>query len=759
MTKEPVKKQIKSGKRLLPIMVIAAAIAVTGSFIFVNYSKDKAVLKRLPKIPELADKKEVLKQKLTDADKEVHESFDAKGAGKSFGSKAGQLGKIYHANNFYDHAMQCYEIAKEFDPENPRWPYYLAFIYQTTGENQSIIPLLEKTLELAPDYSPCVLKLADIHFKTADLEKAKAGYHKCLELSPGDQYALLALARIAIEALQWETAQEYLEQAIKTDPYFVPAHRQLATVHEHFGRIEEKQKSLDKAKGRFMPAMDPWIDEIQFLCYDADQLLVLGDKARHKNDMDTAHKLYQRALDLDPYNLNTYLSIGKMLVAMDRRKDAEEFFDRVITLDPQHAVAYSELGMVFLREYDTKTKEAEQMLLKALEFGHENANVYYNLGEIRFRQADFKKAIEYYKRAFDINPRLPEKEGNLRGADVIQHPNSPRPYMKMGNKLLEQGLHEKSKIFFEKALELDSNHIKGYLQLSIALLWERNTEKAEQILTKALELKPENAYIYFNIGQCRLQQKDYEGAIDFYKKTLAIEPNFVSANYKLGLCFEELGQPDKTVAHFKQEIRLSPDHSYIFNKLAHVLAKQQNYIEAAEYWEKALESKPKNTSILYNIASSYTQLKKHSHAVEYYRKVLGLKPKHFNARFYLAWSLFELGQTKQSLEQYHELLKRKPNNIEVLNGLAWVLAVTKDTKFKNPSDAIKYAEKASKLTDHNNPAMLDTLATAYASANRFDKAIETAKKALKLANLAGQKDLANEIKKRIKLYQAGKTHH
>ena len=54
--------------------------------------------------------------------------------------------------------------------------------------------------------------------------------------------------------------------------------------------------------------------------------------------------------------------------------------------------------------------------------------------------------------------------------------------------------------------------------------------------------------------------------------------------------------------------------------------------------------------------------------------------------------------------------------------------------------------------------LLDTLAVAYAAADRFDEAKATAEKALNIAKSSGKEDLAGKIQKRIKLYEAGQPY-
>ena len=117
-------------------------------------------------------------------------------------------------------------------------------------------------------------------------------------------------------------------------------------------------------------------------------------------------------------------------------------------------------------------------------------------------------------------------------------------------------------------------------------------------------------------------------------------------------------------------------------------------------------------------------------------------------------ALLEEGRLEPAIENYNEALRIKPNYAAAINNLAWILATTEDTRFRNPADAVKLAQRACVLTNYKDPQSLDTLAAAYAAAGRFEEAIETAEKAMELAVSAGRKDLATEIQDRLRLYQA-----
>ncbi len=399
--------------RLPLVLAVLAILIILGTLWMMDRARRNTLLDRLPRISDLSFNNETLKKKVTRADNALRLTLDNGNPEKAFGRKAGQLGKLYQANHFYDQAVPCYQLAMEFDKENPRWNYYLAFVKQEKGENESVRNLLDTTIKLAPRYAPAILKLADSHFKTGNLQDARVFYKRRLDLLPGDPYALLGLARISLDTAQWETAQTYLEEAIKANPKFGPAHRLMASIHAHFDRHDDKQQSLDRAAQciRFRPAPDPWIDSLNDLCYDLEQLLVLGSKAIIELDIQKASGFFGRAKELDPKNPQVHLALGRLCFMVGQRKEAHEFFEKAIDLDPKSDEAYFQLGVILRRE--GKLEDAKQMFLKALDFHPDNPNVYNNLGTTLLEQQKFPEAIGALNKALEIYPEHINARYNL----------------------------------------------------------------------------------------------------------------------------------------------------------------------------------------------------------------------------------------------------------------------------------------------------------------------------------------------------------
>jgi tetratricopeptide (TPR) repeat protein len=85
----------------------------------------------------------------------------------------------------------------------------------------------------------------------------------------------------------------------------------------------------------------------------------------------------------------------------------------------------------------------------------------------------------------------------------------------------------------------------------------------------------------------------------------------------------------------------------------------------------------------------------------------------------------------QTITAYEQSLAIDPDNPHALNNLAWLHATCDVQKFRDPQKALYLAEKAAGLEE--SPYILDTLAESYFVNGRFEEAVESETKALRLA--------------------------
>ena len=111
----------------------------------------------------------------------------------------------------------------------------------------------------------------------------------------------------------------------------------------------------------------------------------------------TAYDLYAKAstLDEDPSSFD----------------EAETLYQRAIELDPQLAIAYTNLGNIRFRRGNEK--EAEVLYRRALEVDDRQPEAHYNLGYVLLERGDAQRAVPYFQRALQADPRFADAHFNL----------------------------------------------------------------------------------------------------------------------------------------------------------------------------------------------------------------------------------------------------------------------------------------------------------------------------------------------------------
>lgn len=205
-------------------------------------------------------------------------------------------------------------------------------------------------------------------------------------------------------------------------------------------------------------------------------------------------------------------------------------------------------------------------------------------------------------------------------------------------------------------------------------------------------------------------------------------------------------------------VKKSPHKFRQHYSLGIVLARKGNIDDAIKHYRTALKIKPDHAKAYYGLGNALARRGDAEAAIYNYRQALGINPGYFEASYNLGQILLNQGKIGEAIDNYQKALIINSEMTQALYNLSWIYATCEIEKYRNGKKAVKLAEKLCILTNYQQPLALDALAAAYAETERFDEAVITAKKALKLALQLGPKELALGLKKRLKLYQTGQPY-
>jgi tetratricopeptide (TPR) repeat protein len=228
-----------------------------------------------------------------------------------------------------------------------------------------------------------------------------------------------------------------------------------------------------------------------------------------------------------------------------------------------------------------------------------------------------------------------------------------------------------------------------------------------------------------------------------------LDPDYAEAHNNFGVALVQTGKLEEAIAQFRAALRYDPDSARGQSNLGVTLARAGRFAEAIPVLQKVAEANPKAAEIHDTLARALAQERRPEEAMAQWRKAIEGDPGYAEAHHRLGNALYGQGKFAEALAEWRQGLRTDPDNAAVLAQSAWILATCGEASVRNGAEAVKLGEQARDLSGGREPAILDVLAAAYAEAGRFSDAVETARRALSLAD--GR--LAPAVRERLALYE------
>jgi Flp pilus assembly protein TadD len=290
----------------------------------------------------------------------------------------------------------------------------------------------------------------------------------------------------------------------------------------------------------------------------------------------------------------------------------------------------------------------------------------------------------------------------------------------------------------------------------LTLQRNRDYRSGVSIWQKVLEVAPDNARAHNSIGNALKLEGKHSEAINHYQQAIRLKPTDASAYNNLGGVLLAKGRLDEAADYFQQAVRLMPDYADAYTNLGLAAALQGRTDEAIGYFQQALQVKPSDGEAHYNLGIALLSQGKVDDAISQLRLSIQTKPSNTDAYYKLGAALKAQGKLDEAVVAFREALQLRPDWILPLNDISLILATHPDPNIRDARQAIVFAERAARLTQYRNPAVLATLSVAYAAAGRIDDAISAAEAALPLTSAQGGEQLANIIRSQLALYKKAK---
>lgn len=226
-----------------------------------------------------------------------------------------------------------------------------------------------------------------------------------------------------------------------------------------------------------------------------------------------------------------------------------------------------------------------------------------------------------------------------------------------------------------------------------------------------------------------------------------------------------------SITLFEHAVAVTADNPIAQRNLGGALEVQGNPSVAAVRYRVSIAIEPCDPDAHYNLGRILKDQGRWPQAAEEFLAMARLKPDFYLPHLVLVELLSRSGRPQEAVGQMEEALRLLPGlatgsldksvlqpTVGMLNNLAWILATDSHPENQDADHAVQFAERASELAQHQNGAIMRTLAASYAAAGRFKEAVSTAEKACVLATETGNNSLLQQSQELLELFRTGRPY-
>ena len=276
-------------------------------------------------------------------------------------------------------------------------------------------------------------------------------------------------------------------------------------------------------------------------------------------------------------------------------KEAIEYFQQALTLDPGYAAANAGLCSAYTARYaftnDSQfIKDAERACAAGMSANSNLHMVYTATGDLYSQIGNLSDAESAYLSAININ-----------GQDVRAMEGLAAIYER------QQRFEEAEQLMIE-AIRLQPGNWRTTNSLGILYFRNGMYREAADAYARVVALDPSNSFGYGNLGSSLMMIGDFEGAAKALQESLDLEPDRMYFS-NLAIIYYYLGRYDESVSIYQRAVEESPNQSFVWLNYGDALffSNEPEKAEAAfrrcaEIAAELLDVDPGRAEIMYELA-------------------------------------------------------------------------------------------------------------------------------------------------------------
>ena len=309
-------------------------------------------------------------------------------------------------------------------------------------------------------------------------------------------------------------------------------------------------------------------------------------------EYENAVEAYEQAIDLDSSNINYYLKLIELLIAIGRPEDALRRAEQAMVIASERPEVWSALSSAHLA----------------------NANRLDETGDPAGADLEYQETINAAVQATELNPNLAEGYAYMAQALVALGPerfdealdnaslavdlapDSPVSRRSMALVYEMRGLYDNAIQEYLTALDYDPSLVDIRTDLAYLYFFTDRQQQAILTMNEVLEMDPENAAAYDALAYFNFVLGQYPRAEEYAFQAVQLDPDMTRARAHLGAAYFQQSKYDTAIEELNVAVaaydEVSTANATYFNMLGQAHYFQNNCDEATPYFQRVLTAAP-----------------------------------------------------------------------------------------------------------------------------------------------------------------------
>lgn len=509
--------------------------------------------------------------------------------------------------------------------------------YLERGETKAAVIQLKNALQENPANIEARLMLGGIYLQVGDGASAEKEFERARKLNAAKSYWELNLAKAYLMQRKY---QEILD-----------------TVHTADRSTTEERISI-------------W--------------LIRGDAQLGLRQYPEARDAYEQVKQLNPGSQEAMLGLIATDIAENRRPDALNGLDTLLSSHPENITALVVRGELNLQTGGTELARGD--FDKALGLQPKNVRALLGRAQISLADGQLEAAktdittldtlVPGHPKLLHLSGAIALLEQDLDTADILlqkalnANPDDLQTLTLLGAVNFYRGNYEAAHGYLSRVLKSQPTLLPAIKLLASVQHQLKQSDAVVKLLEPALERYPDDPQLMAMLGTAYIQANRFEAGSELMSRAIEIAPDLAAYRTQLALGLMAQGKSSEAIAQLENTIAMEQEfiQADVLLVLSHL--NKQDFDKALEA-SQTLEKRSPDSPVGYNLTGlAYLMSGKQEQAEQRFKKALEVDPNFITAEANLARMAVQKGDLALAESHYRNALKKIPDNANALMGLA-----------------------------------------------------------------------------------------